>query len=97
MLDLFKCSGLLKVALQNFALFLFPFLEGVVGDVLLGLAHQVQVKVQVVNACKRKPEGFSGVMQVAQVRAAKVTAAVAVALRVDRLVEFFGMAGGLVA
>ena len=64
---------------------------------LLGFAHQVQVKVQVVDACQRESEGFSGVVQVAQVGAAEVAAAVAVAIRVDRLVEFFGMAGRLVA
>ena len=64
---------------------------------LLGLPHQVQVKMQVVDARQREPERFSGVVQVAQVRAAKITAAVAVAIRVHRLVEFLGMARRLVA
>ena len=36
-------------------------------------------------------------VQVTQVRTAKVAAAVAVAIGVDRLVEFLGMAGRLVA
>ena len=64
---------------------------------LLGFAHQVQVEVQIVDAGKRKTEGFAGMVQVAEVGAAKVAATVAVAIRIHRLVEFFGMAGGLVA
>ena len=64
---------------------------------LLGFAHQVQVEVQVVDARECEPERFSGVVQVAQVGAAEVPAAVAIAVRVHRLVEFLGMAGGLVA
>jgi hypothetical protein len=48
--------------LQYLALFPLPFLEGIVGDVLLGLSHQVQVKVQVVNACKRESERFAGMV-----------------------------------
>ena len=89
--------SLLQIALQDFALLAFPFLERIVGDVPLGFAHQVQVEVQVVDAREREPERFPGVVQVAQVRAAEVAAAVAVAIRVHGLVEFFGMARRLVA
>ncbi len=83
--------------MEYFTLGFFPSFEIIVGDVLLGFAHQVQVEVQVVDAREREPEGFSGVVQVAQVRAAEVPAAVAVAIRVHWLVEFFGMARRLVA
>ena len=55
--------------MQDFALLPFPLFKCVVGDMLLGFAHQVQVKMQVVDAREREPEGFAGVVQVAQVRA----------------------------
>ena len=64
---------------------------------ILCLLHEVQVEVQIVDAGERVAERFAGVVQVAQVGAAEVAAAVAVAIRVDRLVVFFGVAGSLVA
>ena len=57
----------------------------------------MQVEVQVVDACERVAERFAGVVQVAQVGAAEVPAAIAVAVRIDGLVVFLGMAGSLVA
>ena len=59
--------------------------------------HEVQVEVQIVDARERVAERFAGVVQVAQVGTAEVAAAVAVAIRIDGLVVFFGVAGGLVA
>ena len=57
----------------------------------------MQVEVQIVDACERIAERFAGMVQVAQVGAAEVAAAVAIAIRIDWFVVFFGMAGGLVA
>lgn len=86
----------MQVSLENFDFCLGPFLEIVGGDVVLGLLHQVQVEMQIVDACQGEAKAFAGVMQMTQVGAAEVTAAVAIAVRIHGLVVFFGVAGGLV-
>ena len=53
--------------------------------------------MQIVDACERESEAFAGVVQMTQVGAAEVSAAVAVAIWVYGLVVFLGVAGGLVA
>ena len=49
------------------------------------------------DTCESKSERFACMVQVPQIGSTKVPATVTVAIGVDRLVKFFGMAGGLVA
>ena len=62
-----------------------------------GLLHQVQIEMQVVDGGKRPAEGFLALEKVAQIRAAVVAAAVAIAFRVQRRIVLVRELGVLVA
>lgn len=74
----------LEVVLKVFAFFRDPILKISASNLLAGVFHELQVEMQVVDGRKRPAEGFFGLEEVAQVSAAVVAAAVAVAFRVER-------------
>ena len=71
-----------RIPLQHFHLLVRPFFKSVVCDMRFYGFHQVDVEMQIVDRSKRPAKRFLFLEQMAQIRTAVITAAIAIAVRV---------------